>query len=139
MFDIGWSEMAIIMLVAIIIIGPKDLPRVARTIGQWTGKARAMAREFHRSLDDMAREAELDDIKKSIEKAGSSNSISKAITESVDPDGELERAFDVSDKPKPAIAAPAPSHGKEETASGSPAEDQPKPEKTTSSDPVKTA
>ena len=59
MFDIGWSEMAVILMVALIVIGPKDLPRVARTIGKWTGKARAMAREFQRSLDDMAREAEL--------------------------------------------------------------------------------
>ena len=67
MFDLGWSEMAVIMLVAIIVIGPKDLPRVARTVGKWTGKARAMARDFQRSLDDMAREAELDEIKKAVE------------------------------------------------------------------------
>ena len=63
MFDIGWSEMAVILMVALIVIGPKDLPRVARTIGKWTGKARGMAREFQRSIEDMAREAELQDIK----------------------------------------------------------------------------
>ena len=69
MFDIGWSEMALILVVALVVIGPKDLPRVARQIGRWSAKARAMAREFQRSLDDMAREAELQDIKAEIEKA----------------------------------------------------------------------
>ena len=68
MFDIGWSEMAVILMVALIVIGPKDLPRVARTVGKWTGKARGMAREFQRSLDDMAREAELQDIKAEMDK-----------------------------------------------------------------------
>ncbi|MDA0239891.1 MAG: Sec-independent protein translocase protein TatB, partial [Proteobacteria bacterium] len=46
MFDIGWTEIAIIGLVALIIIGPKDLPRVLRTLGQWTAKARGLTREF---------------------------------------------------------------------------------------------
>ena len=76
MFDIGWSEMAVILMVALIVIGPKDLPRVARTIGKWTGKARGMAREFQRSLDDMAREAELQDVKgRSTSSAGSTSAI----------------------------------------------------------------
>jgi Tat protein translocase TatB subunit len=79
MFDLGWSEMAIIMLVALIVIGPKDLPKVARTLGQWTGKARALARDFQRSLDDMAREAELDEIKKTIDRAGSTNFKSSCV------------------------------------------------------------
>jgi sec-independent protein translocase protein TatB len=96
MFDLGWSEMAIIMLVALIVIGPKDLPKVARTIGQWTGKARALARDFQRSLDDMAREAELDEIKKSIDKVGNT-SLRQVVKDAVDPDDELEQAFDVGD------------------------------------------
>lgn len=66
MFDIGWSEMALVLLVALLVIGPKDLPKVARTLGRWAGKARAMAREFQRSFEDMAREAELDDIRKEL-------------------------------------------------------------------------
>lgn len=105
MFDIGWPEMAVIMLVAIVIIGPKDLPRLARTIGKWTGKARAMARDFQRSLDDMAREAELDEIKKSVEKVGSPNKARQAMTSSIkkaiDADDELGDAFDIeADKTK---------------------------------------
>ena len=93
MFDIGWSEMAVILLVALIVIGPKDLPRVARTVGQWMGKGRAMAREFQRALDEMAREAELDKVKSEIEKAGRTD-IGKTIEKSIDPTGELSKAFD---------------------------------------------
>jgi sec-independent protein translocase protein TatB len=93
MFDIGWSEMALILLVALIVIGPKDLPRVARTVGQWVGKGRAMAREFQRALEDMAREAELDKVKSEIEKAGRTN-VGKAIENTIDPSGELSKAFD---------------------------------------------
>lgn len=68
MFDIAWSELALIGVVALVVIGPKDLPRVMRTLGQWTRRARAMAAEFQRNLDDMVREAELDEIRKEVEK-----------------------------------------------------------------------
>jgi sec-independent protein translocase protein TatB len=67
-FDIAWSELALIAAVALIVIGPKDLPRVMRNLGQWTRRARAMAAEFQRNLDDMMREAELDEIRKEVEK-----------------------------------------------------------------------
>jgi sec-independent protein translocase protein TatB len=126
MFDLGWAEMAVIMLVALVVIGPKDLPKVARTIGQWTGKARALARDFQRSLDDMAREAELDEIKKSISSVRST-SVRKVIKDAVDPDDELERAFDVEadqrpDKPRAASnvkKASAPAANPALAASGS--------------------
>ena len=118
MFDIGWSEMALILLVALIVIGPKDLPRVARTVGQWVGKGRAMAREFQRALEDMAREAELDKVKNEIEKAGRTN-IGKTIEKSIDPSGELSKAFD----PK---AGTAPTSAKRPNGD-QPASGQPKP------------
>jgi sec-independent protein translocase protein TatB len=102
MFDIGWSEMAVIMLVALVVIGPKDLPRLARSLGQWVAKGRAMAREFQRSLEDMAREAELDDVKREIEKVGRTN-IRETIEKSIDPTGELGKAFD----PTPNRSTPA--------------------------------
>lgn len=95
MFDIGWSEMAIIMLLALIIIGPKDLPRVARTIGQWVRKGRMMAREFQTSLEDMARDTELDDVRKEIENVGRTD-LKKAVENTIDPKGELSKAFDTS-------------------------------------------
>jgi sec-independent protein translocase protein TatB len=92
MFDIGWSEMAVILMVALIVIGPKDLPRVARTVGKWTAKARGMAREFQRSLDDMAREAELQDVKAEIDKLSRAD-VRHRIEETIDPQGDLRRSL----------------------------------------------
>jgi sec-independent protein translocase protein TatB len=115
MFDIGWSEMAVIMLVALVVIGPKDLPRLARNLGQWVAKGRAMAREFQRSLEDMAREAELDDVKREIEKVGRTN-IKKSIEKTIDPTGDLGRAFDPNAKPLAASAAAPNGEAKEPPA-----------------------
>jgi len=67
LFDIAWSELALIAAVALIVIGPKDLPRVMRTVGQWMRRARSMASEFQRNFDDMVREAELDELRKDVE------------------------------------------------------------------------
>jgi sec-independent protein translocase protein TatB len=103
-FDIGWSEMAVILLVALVVIGPRDLPRVARTMGKWVAKGRAMAREFQTALEDMAREAELDKVKTEIEKAGRTN-LGKSIEKTIDPTGELGKAFDPNAKSKPKTAA----------------------------------
>ncbi|MEX0837982.1 MAG: Sec-independent protein translocase protein TatB [Parvibaculum sp.] len=66
MFDIGWSELLVIAAVAIIFVGPKDLPRMMRTIGQYMAKVRAMAREFQTSFEDLARETELDELRKEV-------------------------------------------------------------------------
>ncbi|MEM7505454.1 MAG: Sec-independent protein translocase protein TatB [Pseudomonadota bacterium] len=62
MFDLGWTELLLIGAVALIVVGPKDLPRMLRTLGQYTGKARGMAREFQRSMEDAAREADVADL-----------------------------------------------------------------------------
>ena len=64
MFDIGYSELLVVAVVALIVIGPKDLPRVMRTVGQWIGRARGMARHFRSGLDTMMREAELEEMEK---------------------------------------------------------------------------
>ena len=64
MFDIGYSELLVIAVVALIVIGPKDLPRVMRTVGQWVGRARGMARHFRSGVDTMIREAELQEMEK---------------------------------------------------------------------------
>jgi sec-independent protein translocase protein TatB len=110
MFDIGWSEMAVILMVALIVIGPKDLPRVARQVGRWTAKARGMAREFQRSPDDMAREAELQDIKAEMEKL-SRTDVRRQIEDTIDPEGELRRGMNARielDSAPPPAAAPPP-------------------------------
>ena len=70
MFDIGWTELLVIAVVAIVVIGPKDLPRAMRFVGQWTGKMKRMAREFQSQFNEALREAELDTVKKDIEAIG---------------------------------------------------------------------
>ncbi len=65
---IGWSELFVLAVLALIVIGPKDLPRVMRTFGRFVGKARAMAREFQTSFEEIAREAEMEEMRKEAEK-----------------------------------------------------------------------
>ncbi|MDO8979424.1 MAG: Sec-independent protein translocase protein TatB, partial [Afipia sp.] len=67
MFDIGWSELVVIGVVALIAIGPKELPGVLRTVGQWMGKARRMASEFQGQFNEAMREAEMADLKKTFD------------------------------------------------------------------------
>ena len=64
MFDIGWSELVVIAVVALIAIGPKELPGVLRMVGQWVGKARRLASDFQGQFNEAMREAEMADIKK---------------------------------------------------------------------------
>jgi sec-independent protein translocase protein TatB len=70
MFDIGWTELLLIAVVAIVVIGPKDLPRAMRTVGQWTTKMKRMAGDFQRQFNEAVREAELDDVKNQVTKLG---------------------------------------------------------------------
>jgi len=67
MFDIGWSEFVVIAVVALIAIGPKELPGVLRMVGQWVGKARRMASEFQGQFQEAMREAEMADLRKSFD------------------------------------------------------------------------
>jgi sec-independent protein translocase protein TatB len=70
MFDIGWTELLLIAVVAIVVIGPKDLPRAMRSVGQWTTKVKRMAGDFQRQFNEAVREAELDDVKNQVTKLG---------------------------------------------------------------------
>jgi sec-independent protein translocase protein TatB len=67
MFDIGWSELVVIAVVALIAIGPKELPGVLRTVGQYMGKIRRMASEFQGQFQEAMREAEMADLKKQVD------------------------------------------------------------------------
>lgn len=93
MFDIGWPELLVIAVVALVVIGPKDLPRVLFTVGKWVRKARALAGDFQSGLDDMVREAELDDLKKKAV-AARDFSIQRELEKTVDPTGTLRSAFE---------------------------------------------
>jgi len=105
MFDIGWSEMAVIALLTLIVIGPKELPRVLRTVGQWVRKAQSLAREFQRGLDDMAREADLEDAKKLVDAGRSIANPKKMIMDNLDPTGSVQ---DEAKELQTAITAKAP-------------------------------
>jgi sec-independent protein translocase protein TatB len=66
MFDIGWSELLVIAVVAIVVVGPKDLPRLMRTFGHYMGKVRRMASDFQRQFEEAVRDSELDEVRKAM-------------------------------------------------------------------------
>lgn len=75
---IGFSELLVIGLAALIFIGPKDLPVMMRQLGQIVGKGRRMAREFHAAFDDIARQSELEELKKEIQDLRKANTLTAA-------------------------------------------------------------
>lgn len=101
MFDIGWSELLVIGVVALIVIGPKDLPKALSTLGKWMARARAMAREFQNNVDDMVRQAELDELREQVQKARNFN-LTDELEKSIDPDGGVRKSLAVEDYTSPA-------------------------------------
>jgi sec-independent protein translocase protein TatB len=109
MFDIGWSELALIAVVALVAIGPKELPGVLRTVGQWVGKVRRMASEFQGQFQEAMREAEMADLKKSFDEVreAASGLTTGGLMTSLQKDvGDALRIDDI-DKPAVAIEPPA--------------------------------
>ncbi len=108
MFDIGWSELVVIAVVALIAIGPKELPGVLRMIGQWVGKARKMAAEFQGQFQEAMREAEMAELKKSFDEVREAasgfgtNNIVTALQK------DVSSALRIDDVDKPAEVAPTP-------------------------------
>jgi sec-independent protein translocase protein TatB len=102
MFDIGWSELVVIAVVALIAIGPKELPGVLRMVGQWMGKARKMAAEFQGQFQEAMREAEMADLKKSFDevKEAAAGFTSGNIMTSLQKD--VSSALNIGDIDKPA-------------------------------------
>ena len=78
MFDLfSSSHLLILLIVALVVVGPKDLPKLLHMMGKWAGKARAMASEFRKSFDEMARQTELDELRKEIEALKKNNPVSE--------------------------------------------------------------
>ncbi|HET7912223.1 MAG TPA: Sec-independent protein translocase protein TatB [Pseudolabrys sp.] len=100
MFDIGWGELVVIGIVALIAIGPKELPTVLRTLGQYMGKVRRMASEFQGQFQDAMREAELAELKKQAEDLKSSVSDLGNFDPLADTQKQIESAFDDAAKPE---------------------------------------
>lgn len=103
MFDIGWTELLFLGVLAILVVGPKDLPRMMRTIGQYTAKIRGAAREFQRSFDEMARESELDELRKQIAEVRANNPISQVKDAINHPLESVGKALDGAGKPLPGL------------------------------------
>lgn len=118
MFDIGWTELIVVAVVMILVVGPKDLPKMLRTFGQTIGKVRRMAGEFQSTFNEALREAEqqadIADMKKQVEKAGN-----------FDPLGDIKKSIETDRKAKPAESTPATAKAADGTAAAASEADAP--------------
>ena len=105
MFDFAWSEIMLIGVVALIAIGPKDMPAAIRTVSRAVKKARRMAAEFQTHVDEMVREADLGDVKQTFNEIRNFN-IPSALEKHIDPDRSLRKTFE-QDPFKPVYPGPA--------------------------------
>jgi sec-independent protein translocase protein TatB len=100
MFDIGWSELLVIAVVAIVVVGPKELPKLMRSFGFYAGKFRRAAADFRRQFDDAMREAELDEVRQAIESV-------RTETQALEAKAPLGQPLMVEGPPTPPTATPA--------------------------------
>jgi sec-independent protein translocase protein TatB len=107
MFDIGWSELVVVGIVALIAIGPKELPGVLRSLGHWMGKVRRMASEFQDQFREAMREAEVADLKKQFDEAQAAASNATAGFDNPLETARREMEKAIEDKPLTAPDAPA--------------------------------
>jgi sec-independent protein translocase protein TatB len=127
--DLSWAHTILLLIVALVVVGPKDLPKLMRKIGQWTAKARGMADQFRSSFDDMARQSELDELRKELDEL-------RTIRPLAETERQINEALappEVSLSPEPAPAeapteAPAAVHDEPPPASAEPAELLPHPD-----------
>ena len=97
MFDLGWGELLVVGAVALVVLGPKELPNALRTITNLTKSARRLAGEFQSGINEIVREAELEDARKAAQSM-TKGSISKAIEKAVDPTGEMKSSVSSLEK-----------------------------------------
>ena len=120
MFDIGWSELVLIGIVALIAIGPKELPGALRTLGQWMGKIRRMASEFQGQFQEAMREAEIDQLKKDMDDMAAKAETYTAFDPIAEMRTDIEKTIgDLPPLDRPAAATPP------ELATAPPAPDTP--------------
>ena len=105
MFDISWGKLVIIGVVALLVIGPKELPSVLRMVGQWMGKIRRMAGEFQGQFQEAMREAEMTDLKKQFDETTSSL---QTTFDTTDIKNEMEKLIGDPATPPSDPTAPAP-------------------------------
>ena len=109
MFELDWEKLLLIAVVAIVVIGPKDLPRALRVVGQWVGRARRMGREFPNQFTEAIREAELDTVQRDIEEIGKIDPMADIREAAAKAGGEIEQGLKRSpDTTQPAAPAVTP-------------------------------
>ena len=106
MFDIGYSELLLIAIVTLLVVGPKELPNLLRTVGKWTAKARSMARHFRSGFDTMVREAEIEEMNKQWASHNEAIMAAPDFTDLPEPERDADLQ-DIADLPAPAGATPA--------------------------------
>jgi sec-independent protein translocase protein TatB len=110
LFDLGWSEILLVGVVALVFIGPKDLPKALRVAGFWVRKARNLSREFQSSIDQMIRESELDEMRQDLKKA-SEFDLQQEFHNTIEPSVNLARGAKPDEAPSPSepplLAVPA--------------------------------
>ncbi len=107
MFDLGWSEMLVVLVIAIVVVGPKDLPKAIATISRYIRKARTMAKDFQTGMDQLAKDTEFEDIQKDIKKATAFDikaDLEKTLAD-IDPD-EDDMKPEIVDEDVPDFSAP---------------------------------
>ncbi len=107
MFDLGWGELLIVGVVALVVLGPKELPNALRTVSNLTKTARKLAGEFQSGVNEIVREAELEDARKAAQSI-SKGSVSKAIEKAIDPTGEMKSAVTGIEKDVKSVSQASP-------------------------------
>ena len=121
MLDVGWTEMLVIAIVMIVVVGPKDLPKMLRTFGKTTAKMRSMAGDFRKQFDDALKEAELDGVKDSLNELRKMNpaaDIKKALNPMEKAAAEVRAGLEAALKPTPAPTASPVTHAAEPLKAG---------------------
>jgi sec-independent protein translocase protein TatB len=132
MFGFDWSELMVVVVVALIVLGPKDLPRALYQLGKWTRHARRITGEFQRHVDDIVRQAELEEVRKTVTDAAKTLDVRSQVTEHVntvlDPVKDIKQAFDKAAPGATPLAEPdkAATNG-QAAAEPQPVEGPPKP------------
>lgn len=131
--SLGFQEIVLLGVIALLVVGPKDLPLLFRKLGRWTAKLRGMAQEFRSGFDELARQAELDELKREVESLRRTTSIQEIGRELSKPLPTLEDYAGVKATPAPALSAPegepegappdAPALTPEQTASEAPSDE----------------
>ena len=99
MLDLGWQEFVMVGLVLVLVVGPKDMPRVLRAVAKYVGKARGMAREFQTSMMEVANQDEFNDVKKALQdaKSGNFDKITDEFSDVKDAIEDVKKDSDIQD------------------------------------------